>query len=298
MELILERTLKLDAITEQSEFSTRNPASLKRAKEQAAIFRTLNWTQEEIDIVLDLTEYIDLLNIKYLYEYDFAPVDLDVIAGLKLTQDRAIGAVAYGLLDHLYDHFVDRPEVYQAVFGVQMGRLLFEHSRDMSGIVADIEHWRQSPEAQPEIEERVRIVEAVQTKLATALGMPDDIIDKVNRDLLEDRLTGAPINLDELRNDLTVSGGETLNERIREGRDLYESGLYLSRAELEHLDDTEQRRDILKALERAKQLDRAKAVLYEEWRKQHEGKARSEDTSSETPVDGADLSVYDDHDQP
>lgn len=296
MELILERTLRLDDITEQSEFSTRDSASIERAQAQAAIFRTINWTEQETDVVLDLLEYIDLLNIKYLHEYDMAGIDLDVIHGLKLSYDRALGAVAYGLLEPLYDEFKDRPEIYQALFGVQLGRRLFDHSQKMDSILDELDAWRDRlgvarQESIETIIEMIGTVAQAQLKLATALGMPEGTVNKVNRDMFEDRITGTPVDLDELRNDIAVSGGDTITERIREGREMYTSGLYISREDVEHIEDDAQRRDILKAMERAKQKDRAKAALYQEWRTRSDRKNKR-DLDEPTNDELADLNAY------
>lgn len=262
IELLEELGLRFDA--ETTTFTIPEPVSTEQALEQYRIFSEIPWTVEEMETILSFVYAVDQLNRKYLQTYDVTVADYDIVAGLEVSYERAIGSIVYGFLHELYTLFNLKPKVYQAIFGPRLGRVLFDHSLQMKPFYERLqrlrEQWEESPDAFADLlQDELNDINLKQKQLATSLGLSEEVSDSVARGLFDDHFHGTFIDLEAIENELSMSSNETLKRRIESGKEEFPSDEYRFGNKLTHIQDEAKRKKILEAVKTAKDKDRASA---------------------------------------
>ncbi len=247
------------------EFTYPDQASVESAMGQWEAFSEQELTEEDLNILLNIVDGLDVLNIKYLgNSYSLDAVDPEDVVGLLVSYKRALGAIVYGLLGEMYQIYSDRPGIFQMMFGRRLGRLLYAQGKKDSDVLVQLAEWREQNEQNPGqfrgfMEDAVNAQAKQQKQLAVSLGLDPNVASNIARDLFLDRVKGAVIDLDAIAGEITQTGGEIVNWRIEQGKQVMKSALYVSESELSKIEDDEVRAQMRKALQSAKDLDRAAA---------------------------------------
>lgn len=261
----LEFRLGLAGDPESIEFTFPDDRAVDSAMGQWEAFAEQEFTSDDVNILLNVVDAIDILNLKYLREnFSFDEVDQDDVAGLMISYKRALGAVAYGVVGELYNLYSDRPGMFQAVFGRRLGRILYSQGKKDSDVLVRVEDWREQNAQSPGqfrglIEDEINDQAKDHKKLATSLGMSAEVIDRVAKDFFLDRVKGTPVDLEAIAGEINQTGGEIVNWRIEQGKQVMKSALYLSSEELSRIEDDEKRHKLQRAIQAAKDKDRAMA---------------------------------------
>lgn len=249
---------------ETTTYTIPEEISVEQALAQYDVCSELDWTEADINTILGFLYAVDLLNKKYLTVYDLETVEPTMVAGLEVAYKRAVGSIVYGFLNELYKLYGMRPKVFQAIFGPKLGRLLFDHSLKMKEPYERFSRVREQYKIAPGsfeqiLREELTDINLEQKQLAILLGLPEKAADRAARHLFDDHFHGTIVDFESIENELSVSSGETAKRRIQEGEEIFPSEDYTIADKLAAVEDKEKRKKLLKAIQTAKDKDRANA---------------------------------------
>lgn len=243
--------------------------SAQQALAQYDIFSDLNLSEEEMERILDFLYAVDRLNMKFLKTYDVDKADQVTIAGLEIAYERALGTIIYGFLYQLYLQFSVQPKVYQAIFGPNLGRVLFDYSLQLKPSYERLERlreqWQEAPDSFADLLiEELNDINLRQKQVAVELGLPEQTADSAARYLFNFHLHAEMIDFDAMDEEISASSNETVQRRIEEGKQSFPSEEYRMSEMLNHVKDDERRKKIFEAIQAAKDKDRANAGRLKE----------------------------------
>lgn len=265
----LEISQQLEALmgmTDPSNLSFTVPSeeSIEAAMSQWEILNNIAIDDEQLDMINAVIDAIDVLNEKYRPSFDFTNIDAEEIYGLQLSLERATGAILYGALGQMFVYFETQPDVFQAMFGRRLGRVTYVHAQKEAQRLEQIQAWREQAgdnfsAFRAMIEDEVSDLGRDQMKLVTSLGYSEETAKRILDDLYLSRVKGEAIDMDSISDEIHVSVSEANKQRIKEGRALMDSGLYVAPDRVNRIEDDRKRRKIQRALQDAKDKDRLQA---------------------------------------
>lgn len=266
-ELLAELGLIFDE--ETTEYTLLDETSVKAALSQFQICQETDWTEDDIETVFGFLYTVDRLNEKFLRNYDVEVADPNIVAGLQVSYERALGSVCYGFLQQFYTLFSRKPKVFHAVFGPKLGRMLLDHSLQMKPEYETLERlrtqWQDAPTSFHELlEQELMEINEKQKALALALGLSEESIDSAMRYLFAYHFHAEEIDFDKLDNEIGSSSSQTIKRRLADGRERFPSEEYMLANKLSNIQDKEKRNMLHDALQAAKDKDRVQAGRMKE----------------------------------